>query len=252
MQLERNGAMSGLSKGSSALQQLLDLHAIDVQVRDAENERKRYEAQLQVVTESVAGLEAGLERVSNELERARLDARAAERAVDDKRAALDRLRGRVNLVQNQKQYSAASLEFDLVKQDVRKLEDRALERLLVVEELESRQSGVQAELDVARSEVGPLAEEVESRRKKLDEELAILRDRRDNLAVRIDETTLILYNRIRSGRSAIALAPLTGEGVCGHCFTAVTVQQEMQIREMSTLVCCEGCGVILHPQDVKG
>jgi predicted nucleic acid-binding Zn-ribbon protein len=186
------------------------------------------------------------------LERGRLEARTAERAVDDKRAALDRIRGRVDRVQNQKQYSAASLEFDLVKQDLRKLEDRALEKMQVVEELESRVSSVQAELDVARAEVGPLAEEVESRRKKLDDELAILRDRRNNLAIRIDGGALALYNRIRSGRSAIALAPLTDESVCGNCYTAVTVQQEMQIKGMSTLVCCEGCGVILYPQDVKG
>jgi predicted nucleic acid-binding Zn-ribbon protein len=243
--------MAEMTKEISLLQQLLDLHAVDQKIREAEDELSGNRNQLDQVADGVAGLESQLERVTSELERARVEARSAERAADDKRLQLDRIRTRVNQVRNEKQYSAASLEFDLTKQDLRKLEDQAIDRMQVVEELESRKSGIEAELDVARDEMGPLAQDLESRSTQLGDEVAILRDRRNNLAIRIDGGALSLYNRIRAGRSQIALAPLTDEKVCGHCFTSVTVQQEMQIREMTRLICCEGCGVILYPGDLK-
>lgn len=240
-----------MSQDGSVLQQLLDLHSLDQEILQLERELRQKEEQLASVQDGVAGLESRLQSVDGELQRARAEARASERAVEEKRAQLDRVRSRVDNVQNQKQYSAATLEYDLLKRDLRTLEDQVIDKLQAVEDLESRQSGVKAELDVARSEVGPLAEDVDTRRKTLEEDLAIKRDRRHNLVIRLDDRARALYERILSGRSEVALAPLTEEGVCGHCYTSVTVQQEMQIREMSALVTCEGCGVILYPEGLK-
>ncbi|UCF18966.1 MAG: hypothetical protein JSU87_13690 [Gemmatimonadota bacterium] len=239
-----------MMKETTLLQQLMDLHEVDQKIREADEKLKGNQDHLAQVSDAVVDLESRLERLESELERARVEARAAERAVDDKRAQMDRMRSRVNQVRNQKQYSAASLEFDLAKQDIRKLEDRALEKLQLVEELESRRSGLRGELDVARDELAPLSDELDAMREKLSGEISILKDRRHNLAIRIDGPALTLYDRIRAGRSQTAVAPLEGHA-CGFCYTAVTVQQEMQIREMTRLICCEGCGVILYPADLK-
>jgi predicted nucleic acid-binding Zn-ribbon protein len=233
------------------LQQLLALHAFDQEISFLEREVKRDEEGLLTAVEGVAGLKAELERIDSELLRLRADARTAEHNVDAKRDRLDRLRSRVNQVKNEKQYGAATLEFDLVKQEIRKLEDQVLDKLQVLEDLEGRRKAVQDEFDVAEAEVAPMGEEVETRRANLEEELKIKRDRRDNIAIRLDEGVLALYDRIRSGRQEVAVAPLTGESVCGNCFTSVTIQQEMQIKGLGVIVCCEGCGVILYPEEIK-
>jgi predicted nucleic acid-binding Zn-ribbon protein len=234
------------------LQQLLTLHALDQEISFLEHELKRDQDGLNTAVEGVAGLKAELERIDSELLRLRADARTAEHSVDSKRDQLDRLRSKVNQVKTEKQYGAATLEFDLVKQEIRKLEDQVLEKLQAVEDLEGRRKTFQDEFDVAEAEVAPMGEEVEKRRAYLEDELAIKRDRRANVAIRLDENVLALYDRIRTGRQEVALAPLTGEGVCGNCFTSVTIQQEMQIRGLAVIVCCEGCGVILYPGDMKG
>lgn len=233
------------------LQQLLVLHALDQEITFLERELKRDQDGLLTALDGVAGLKAELERIDSELLRIRADARSAEHSVDAKRDQLDRLRAKVNQVKNEKQYGAATLEFDLVKQEIRKLEDQVLEKLQAVEDLEGRRKTVQDEFDVAEAEAAPMGEEVEKRRIHLEEELAIKRDRRHNLEVRLDPGVLVQYDRIRSGRQEVALAPLTGEGVCGNCFTSVTIQQEMQIKGLEVIVCCEGCGVILYPGDMK-
>ncbi len=239
-----------MSEQVGILQQLLDLHEIDQQIVAIERELGQYREEVAGMSDGVIELETGLERVETELERARNEARRSERAVDERRDTLDRIRTRVSQVQNERQYSAASLEFDLVKQDIRKLEDQVLERMQVVEELENRQGELKSQLDAARSEAGPRGVEIAERAKQLEDDLAIKRDRRDNLAIRIDRSALGLYDRIRAGRSQVGLAPLTDEAVCGYCFTSVTIQQEQQIKSMRNLVCCEGCGVILYPGDL--
>jgi len=235
----------------TVLQQLLGLHDVDQEIRAAERELEQYKEELITMEEGVAGLESRLERIEAELEQARLEARRSERAADDKRAVFDRLRTRVNQVQNQRQYSAASLEYDLVRQDLRKLEDLVLDKMQVVEEVENRRKETLAALEEARSGAGPRRQAIEERLNELKDDLAIRRDRRHNLAIRLDPAALSLYDRIRSGRSEVAVAPLTEESDCGYCFTSVTIQQEMQIKQMATLVCCEGCGVILYPHDLK-
>lgn len=233
------------------MRQLLELHKIDQAIKGTERELRRLRNELASTEEGVVGLAEGLEKLEQELERMRVEARQTERAADEKRDHLHRLRSKVNQVKTEKQYGAATLEFDLVKQELRKLEDRALDKLQVVEDLEGRTKATAEQLEGARSEAGPQREEIAARRGELEGEVAILKDRRDNLAIRLDSSMLTLYERIRAGRSEVVLAPLTEESACGNCYTSVTVQQELQIRGMSTIVCCEGCGVILHPRDLK-
>lgn len=235
----------------SILLELLKLHATDQQIVDLEHEVRERRRELEVFEEGVTGLSSRLEQLDTNLERALLEARRAERALDERRDALDRTRSRVSQVQNQRQYSAASLEFDLIRQDVRKLEDMVLDKLQVVENLEGARKGLAEELESSRGEMGPRREAIAARLEELQDELTIKGDRRDNLAMRIDARALGLYDRIRGGRSRVAMAPLSEEAACGNCHTSVTIQQEMQIKSLSTLICCEGCGVILYPRDLK-
>jgi predicted nucleic acid-binding Zn-ribbon protein len=241
--------MTGSSNQLTVLQRLLDLHDVDQEIRALRREREGLKAERADMEDGVTGLESRLERLETELEQARIEERRSERAADEKRDTLDRLRGRVSQVQNEKQYSAASLEFDLVRQDLRKLEDLVLEKLQAVEDIEGRRNETLAQLEEARSGAEPRRDDIGERLKELESELAIQKDRRYNFSIRLEPSALALYDRIRAGRSEVAVAKLTEEAVCGHCFTSVTIQQEMQIREMKTLVCCEGCGVILYPRD---
>ncbi len=245
------GEMARTSEQSSTLIQLLDLHAIDQEIASLERQAEERKNELAAFEEGVAGLESKLERLDTELEQARLEARRNERVVDEKRDTLDRLRSRVSQVQNERQYSAATLEFDLVRQDLRKLEDMVIEKLQVVEDLEGRRRQIETELEQSRGEAGPRQEAITTGLQELAEQLAIKRDRRHNLAIRVEERALGLYDRIRGGRSRVAMAPLTEEAACGNCYTAVTIQQQMQIKGLSTLVCCEGCGVILYPEGLR-
>ncbi len=232
------------------LKRLLELHALDQEILEMERGIEKCKLELAELDDGVAAIEEDLERLESKLQELHKEARSSERAADDKREALNRVRNRVSNVQNERQYSAASLEFDLIKRDLRTLEDRAFEKLQVIEQIEGERKELRGRLEEARSDAGPRREKLVAEKKELEDRLAIQRDRRQNLAIRVDKRSLALYDRIRSGRSPVALAAVTDEGVCGNCHTFVTVQQQMEIKSMDRVVCCEGCGVILYPREL--
>lgn len=243
--------MAGDTAQVEKLKQLLELQAMDLEIREAERDLGKTRDELSAVDDGVLSLQDGLAKLDARLKELRLDARSGERAVDEKRDALARIKGRVSNVQNEKQYSAATLEFDLVRRDLRALEDQVLEKLQVIEDLDRQRKELADALEAATADAGPQREEMQTRAKELEEALAVKKDRRENLAIRVDGRSMALYDRIISGRSDVALAPITDEGVCGNCHTFVTVQQTMEVNQLDRLICCEGCGVILYPQDFK-
>ena len=243
--------MAGDTAQVEQLKQLLELQALDLEIRETERDLGKTSEGLSAVDDGVSSLEEGLAKLDARLKDLRLDARSGERGVDEKQDALARIKGRVSNVQNEKQYSAATLEFDLIRRDLRALEDQVLEKLQVIEDLEGQRKELVSALEGATAEAGPQREEMGARAKEFDEALAMKRDRRENLTIRVDKRSMALYHRIISGRSDVALAPITDEGVCGNCHTFVTMQQTMEVNRLDRLICCEGCGVILYPEDFK-
>ncbi len=232
------------------LRQLLELQLADIVILQDEESSRACRMELDALDEGVTILEEKLEKVTTRVQDGRLDVRSGERVADEKRDTLSRTRNRVSNVQNERQYSAASLEFDLVVRDLRALEDKILEKMQRVEDMENERKELDAKLQKARERAGPERDEIAATASELEEKLAIQRDRRDNIAQRIDKRSLALYDRIRSGLADVGLATVTDEGVCGNCHTFVTVQQRMEVKNMDRLICCEGCGVILYPEEI--
>ncbi len=96
-----------------------------------------------------------------------------------------------------------------------------------------------------RRETESRTREIEARVDELEAELDRLQGRRGETAGRIDDDVRSEYDRVRGGRTTQALAPVV-DGVCGHCYTAIPLQRQAEIRAGRKLVVCEGCGVILH------
>ena len=70
----------------------------------------------------------------------------------------------------------------------------------------------------------------------------------DTFAASISEQERRLYERIMSGSGrSVAVADLTDDGACGHCYCMAPLQVQSAIRLTSALIRCEACGVILTP-----
>jgi predicted nucleic acid-binding Zn-ribbon protein len=172
--------------------------------------------------------------------------RKFQRAVQAGRATLKRLEARGQEVANMQQHLAVRHEADVARSNLRAAEEDALDTLQEAERLGQELEGLEAELGELRGDYERRRGAMETRTSELQEQLAIRRDQRHNREVRLDARVLQMYEKVRKGGSDNALAPLTGDGVCGHCYTSVPIQKQSDIRTGRALAVCEGCGIILY------
>jgi predicted nucleic acid-binding Zn-ribbon protein len=179
------------------------------------------------------------------MEQMRADARRLERNADDKRARAARLGERLNQVSNLREEAAVRTELDLVR---RALETEEQEALQLLEQLQRTEVAVEAltkATEEARTEVEPNQEALLSEREALDDELVELRARRESLLETLGSQERRVYESFHGSGRVVVVAALTEDGACGHCFGMVPPQLQNEIRSGSTLLRCEGCGVVL-------
>lgn len=228
---------------------LLELQQLDQEIEAAEARLAEFEPRLQTLGQPVSALEREVEDASARLHTLQTDARRLEKAANDKRDRLRAYEERLQRVRTQREEGAARTEMDLIRRAVEADEQEALQTMEQATRTDLKVDDLLKRLETQRAALEPAREEMELERQAAADEAAVLRERRANLAGRIEQRPLRLYERVRGGRAAVVLAPLTEEGACGHCFNILPVQEQSQVRGGGELNRCEACGVILYAAD---
>lgn len=234
---------------AETLESLKALQKLDEEIGEAERRVQAFEPQLAEVEAPARALESEVEAARTRIREMRLDERRLERAADEKRQRLRHLEERLTLVRNLREEAAVRAELDLVRRAAETDEQEALELLDQIRRTELRVQELEAKLAAARAEVEPRRQALLQEHRAAQEHLALLRDRRANQAIRIGAAAREAYERVRASRASVAVASLTEDGACGHCFSVVPLQRQAEIRRGVALIHCEACGVILAPSD---
>lgn len=225
---------------------LLALQELDDAIIQALARVEEFGPQLDALEAPLAGVLKEFEATEARLAELREEVHRLQRNSTQKRERLKASEERLGRVRNVREEAAVRAEIDLVARaldadeaDLRQQSEQATRTDLKLDDLQRQADRVRAEISARRDELIAGRTEAET-------ELALLRERRENQAVRVDPQSRRLYERVRGGRSRLALAPLTEEGACGNCFNVLPVQEQTEIRRGEMLHRCEGCGVILY------
>ena len=231
-------------KSSRTLKGLQDL---DTRLEQTRSRLAEFDPLLEEVEEPALALEKEASEARARLEQMKREERHLERSADDRRGRVKKLQEKLKSVRNLREQAAVEAELDLVRQTLEGEEQEALGLLDQIRKLEARVEELEAEEGAAREAVEPrrqaLLEERETTRKALEE----LEEERKAYAATLEVGELRAYDRIRQGGRSVAIASLTPDGACGHCFSLVPLQVQNEIREGRSMVTCEACGVILTP-----
>jgi predicted nucleic acid-binding Zn-ribbon protein len=225
---------------------LLTLQDLDNEIAQARTRLKEFEPRLAEVDQPIAAIERELETTRTRLDELRREVKRLESAATQKRETLKKYEERLTRVRNVREQSAARAEMDLVRRAADADDTEAIELMEQATRTDLRLDDLQKNLDKLRAETAPRREELLSMKSEAESQMAVLLDQRQNHAIRLEGNALRLYERVRRGRAAMVVAPLTDEGACGHCFNILPVQEQAEIRRGDTLRRCEACGVILY------
>lgn len=230
-------------------QALRELQELDDRMREARDRVRRFDPELDELEAPLAAASAEVDGVRKRLDEMKTELRRLERGAEDKRAQLGKYEARLERVRNAREEAAARAEIDLISKAVEADESDALNLMEQVKRTELKLDELEKKLEAAREEAAPRRDELMKGRDEAAEQLDVLEDQRKNRLVRLNDQAARLYERIRGGKTRVALAQLTPDGACGHCFSMIPIQEQNEIRRKQALHRCEACGVILFSDD---
>ncbi len=224
---------------------LKELQKLDTRIQDARQRIVEFDPRFEEVEEPALILESELGTTRNRLKEMKLEERRVQLATEERQERLKKLEDRLGSVRNLREEAAVSAELDMVRRALQGDEQETLSLLDQVRKNEERLAELEEAYSEASQLVEPQREALLAEREAAKAELERLERERAAFADGIDPEELRVYNAIRSNGRRAAVAELTEDGACGHCFGIVPLQHQNEVRHGDALIRCEACGVIL-------
>ncbi len=201
-------------------------------------QRQGLEAQLAA---SVAALNALKSKGQHlEMDRKRLELDAGTR-----RESINRLKTQQYETRKNDEFRAMGNEIERYEKEIQSIEDQELELMDQAEKLKSELAVEEKKAAVARESINRQMADLEAKGKTLDSRLQELTAERTELAAKVDEDLLSLFERLFASKGDAAVVGLEHE-VCTGCHMKVTTQTAHRVKNGKEIVSCEQCGRILY------
>ena len=230
---------------------LKELQNLDLKILEAQRRIRDFDPLLIEAEESALVLESDAEKTRTRLKEMKLEERRLVASVDEKRAREKRLDERLGSVRNLREEAAVSAELEMIKRALQADEQEVYTLIDQIRKTEERLEGVDETLVEERLVVEPKLAELIAERTEAKKGLESFESERESFVGAMDVSELRLYDGIRRGGRSIAVADLTQDGACGHCFGVVPLQVQNEILHGDALIRCEGCGVIHAAPDLE-
>ncbi len=228
---------------------LKKLQRLDEDILEAKTFLAEFDPKLADVEEPALIVEAELERTRSRLQEMRLEERRLEVVTQEKQTRVRKLEERLQGVRNVREESAVNAELDMVRAALSAEEGEVYSLLEQIRRFELNMEEMSSSQEAARAEVEPRQKELLDKRDAARKNLAALEKERHVFALTLDAIEIRTYDAIHSGGGRRALASLTEDGACGNCYSVIPLQLQQEIRDGTSLIRCEGCGVILAAPD---
>ena len=224
---------------------LKELQRLDLRIVEAKKRIVDFEPRIEEVEKPALALESDLGTTRTRVQEMKLEERRLELASEEKRTRRVKLEERLGSVRNLREEAAVSAELEMVKRATQNDEQEALGLLDQLRKAEERAAELEAAYREASQLVEPQKQGLLEEREQARKELQSLEAERAEFATSMNAGELKTYDAIRAGGRTIAVADLTEDGACGHCYGIVPLQIQNEVRHGTSLIRCEACGVIL-------
>lgn len=170
--------------------------------------------------------------------------RAIEKDLEMIQMRLSKFKGQLMDVKTNKEYQAMLKEIEAAQTEIRRLEDRILERMLEADELATRQKHAEARLAADKQAIASERAQLEEETTRLQQELEEATSKRAQVVAEVAPGPLWTYELVR-GRRGTAVAEVKGD-YCSACHVRLRPQAANELRRNDMLFQCEHCQRLLY------
>lgn len=177
---------------------------------------------------------------ANQKERRELDGE-----IQSIQTKISRHKDQLYQVKTNEQFKAMKHEIEAEEENIRKIEDQILDKMMEAEQLEKLVKDAASRLDGEKARVASTIQQLESERQADIQERDKLLSHREELSRALSDTVREVYERVRSARRGLAVAQVR-DGSCTGCNVLLRPQAYNNVRTNDSIINCESCGRILY------
>ena len=224
---------------------LIALQNCDRKIEETKSKIDQCPKQMATLDNQVKKAEASLAEMNGRLEALKKERRQIERDIEDLEVKKKKSQAKLSSVSTNKEYRAALKEIEELDRNRSLLEDRALELMEQVEQLEREMESAAGELEKLRKDTEAKKKEIEKEMRGLESSLAELAKEREQLCGQVDRELLSRYDMLRERRGGLAVSPVIS-GVCQTCHMGIPPQKFNELIRGDSLMSCPNCQRIIY------
>ncbi len=235
---------------------LLNLYRVDAQVRALRRRLDSAQHYLQTQTKLFKTVNQQLEELQTRKRHLQATIGNFEGEIASIDERIEKLRGELNSAVTNKQYAAVLNELNTVKATRSELEDRILQEMERIEQLDEQFEVLQKQRGERDKVRDVAAGELKQREAEIGQRLAELSDERDAAAAEVPAAELAIFDEMADAYDGEAMAPIEEidrrhrEYACGACHMHVPFEQiSVLVGGGDALVRCTACNRILYLQE---
>jgi predicted nucleic acid-binding Zn-ribbon protein len=174
--------------------------------------------------------------------------RTLEGQVDLNRSKLSRLKDQLMAVKTNKEYTAMLHEIQMAEEQIRAEEDKILDFMEQMENVERELKGAEHEVQKRAGEIRDGIKRSTESIPALEAELARLNEEKARMESQVGAELLSRYRRIAQARKGIALAEAKDE-LCSACHVRIRPQMYAELMRTENIHACDSCSRILFSRE---
>jgi len=227
------------------LEQILILQDRQQKIRQIQTEietvplrRKSLEAQL-------AASASAVDVLKHQTRQIEVDRKKLELDVGTRTDSIARFKTQQYQTRKNDEFQALGHEIERYENEIRKIEDEELELMVQGDKVKVDLAEEEKKAAGVKESIARQTADLDEKSKALESRLADLTRERGELAEKIDEDLLGLFERLFKSKGDAAVVAIE-HGVCTGCHMKVTSATAASARAGKEIVSCENCGRILY------
>ena len=229
----------------AALEQLLVLQNRQQKIRQIQTEIKTMPQQRQHLEAQQAAAAAALGALKSKAQHLEMDRKKLELDAGTRQESINRLKTQQYETRKNDEFRAMGNEIERYEKEIHDIEDQELELMDQAEKLKVELAAEEKKASAARESINRQMADLDEKAKTLEGQLSQLTAERTELATKVDEDLLSLFERLFVSKGDAAVVALEHE-VCTGCHMKVTTQTAHRVKNGKEIVSCEQCGRILY------
>lgn len=226
------------------LDRLIRLQQIDLARETARRRIADHPVLVQSLDTRLASATEALEAARAKVAENQAARRTVEKDLGMIQARLSKFKDQLMEVKTNKEYTAMLKEIEAAQGEVRRLEDRILERMLEYDELMGTQKAAEARLAADKAVIAAERKQIEEETVRLEREVEDSTSARARVVSEISPGVLATYDTVREKRGT-AVVEVKG-GYCSACHVRLRPQAANELRRNEIIFQCESCQRILY------